>query len=67
MTETNLFDNSLVIEAINEAGKELFQRSQRKNLTIEERVESIEKKVDEILEIFQKNQQEKGHNRKLPN
>ena len=56
MSDTNLLDDPIIIESINKASDELLRRSQRKeNQSIEQRLESVEQKVDFLLEAMGSN------------
>ena len=56
MTDTSLLDDPIIIESINKAADELLRRSQsRDNQSIEQRLESVEKKVDFLLEAVKSN------------
>jgi len=51
MTDTNLLDDPVIVESIHKASDELLRRSQNKeNQSLEQRLESVERKVDFLLE-----------------
>ena len=51
MTDTNLLDDPIIVESIHKASEELLRRSQNKeNQSLEQRIESVERKVDFLLE-----------------
>ena len=53
MTDTNLLDDPIILQSIHEASDELLRRYQNKeNQTIEQRLESVERKVDFLLEAM---------------
>ena len=51
MTDTNLLDDPIIVDSIHKASEELLRRSQNKeNQSLEQRIESVERKVDFLLE-----------------
>ena len=51
MTDTSLLDDPIIIESIHQASDELLRRSRNKeNQSLEQRLESVERKVDFLLE-----------------
>jgi len=53
MTDTSLLDDPVILESIHKASDELLRRYQNKeSLTIEQRLESVEQKVDWLLEAM---------------
>ena len=51
MTDTNLLDDPIIVDSIHKASEELLRRSQnRENQSLEQRIESVERKVDFLLE-----------------
>ena len=54
MNDTNLLDDPIILQSIQEASDELLRRYQSKeNQTIEQRLESVERKIDFLLEAVQ--------------
>ena len=51
MSDTSLLDDPIIVESIHKASEELLRRSQnRENQSLEQRIESVERKVDYLLE-----------------
>ena len=51
MSDTNLLDDPIIVESIHKASEELLRRSQNKeDQSLEQRIESVERKVDLLLE-----------------
>ena len=51
MSDTSLLDDPIIVESIHKAAEELLRRSQnRENQSLEQRIESVERKVDYLLE-----------------
>ena len=51
MSDTSLLDDPIIVESIHKASEELLRRSQNKeNQSLEQRIESVERKVDYLLE-----------------
>ena len=51
MTDTNLLNDPIIVDSIHKASEELLRRSQNKeNQSLEQRIESVERKVDFLLE-----------------
>jgi hypothetical protein len=55
MNDTSLLDDPIILESINKASDELLRRSQNKDITLEQRLESLERKVDFLLDVIRKN------------
>ena len=51
MSDTSLLDDPIIVESIHKASEELLRRNQNKeNQSLEQRIESVERKVDSLLE-----------------
>jgi hypothetical protein len=55
MSDSSLLDDPVILESINKASDELLRRSQNKETPLEQRLESLERKVDFLLDIIRKN------------